>query len=311
MPPPLIIAPSLSANLSFIPCDSNSLGSTSLAKMQNQSFAADRGENFSVSSQLNADSGSSGTYIAIRDSNNLTDVQPCTVASRIGVTVANGHTIFSTHTGTLCLPSGHSLRAHIFADLNTSLLSIGDLADIGYLITYSKIKVEFKLLNNTIFEGQRDSRTGLWMVEFAVFDSKINSASSQAIKNPSGPTVKFAQPAVEVNSRVDFVRYWHAAFGFPTKTTFVSNILNGNICIDGLSVGTVRRNFVPSIFTAMGHLDATRANIKSTKLPFISEKDHSHKTPLVWIDWQNAFRSDWSPSDIRQTQREVPCYLFR
>ena len=35
--------------------------------------------------------------------------------------------------------------------------------------------------------------------------------------------------------------------------------------IDGLTLEVVRKNFVPSIFTALRHLDATRANVKSTK----------------------------------------------
>jgi hypothetical protein len=170
--PPIIIAPSLIPNPSSIGCDSNSSRSAPHVENKNQALAADRGNEFSVSRQINADSGSSGTYIAVRDVSNLTDVQPSTQASRIGVMVANGQTIFSTHTGTLSLPSGHSLTAHIFSDLNTSLLSIGDLADIGYTIIYSKVKVEFKLKNKTEFEGQRDVRTGLWMVDFSVFKSQ-------------------------------------------------------------------------------------------------------------------------------------------
>jgi hypothetical protein len=111
MPPFSIIAPALPSNLSSIRCDSNSLGSAGHGEVNNKAFAADRGNEFSVSSQLNADSGSSGTYIAVRDTNNITDLQMCTPASRIGVMVANGQTIFSTHTGSLALPSGHSLRA--------------------------------------------------------------------------------------------------------------------------------------------------------------------------------------------------------
>ena len=86
--------------------------------------------------------------------------------------VANGQTIFSSHTGSLALPSGHSLRAYVFSDLKTSLLSISDLADIGYRITYSKLTVEFIIDGKTIFEGQRDTRTGLWMVDFSVFKSQ-------------------------------------------------------------------------------------------------------------------------------------------
>jgi hypothetical protein len=136
MPPP-IIAPSLSSNFVCTPCDSNSLGNSHQVGQKNKVFSADRGDDFSVSNKLNADSGSTGTYIAVRDTDNITEVKPCTPASRIGVMVANGQTIFSTHTGSLVLPSGHSLTAHIFSDLNTSLLSISDLADIGYKIIYS------------------------------------------------------------------------------------------------------------------------------------------------------------------------------
>ena len=133
------------------------------------------------------------------------------------------------------------------------------------------------------------------MVEFSIFKlaptdtEKAMSKSGQlfvvtaARAGASKPTTKLAQPAVEVNSKREYVSYWHSAFGFPSKSTFVRNILNGNINIDGLSATAVKRNFTPSGFTAMGHLDATRSNIKSTKLPFVSEKEHPHKTPLVWV----------------------------
>ena len=284
MPPHSIIAPSLSSNISFIPRDSNSLCNSN---QMNKVFSADRGDEFSVSSKMNADSGSSGTYIAVKDSSKITDVQLCTPASRIGVMVANGQTIFSTHTGSLILPSGHLLRAHIFADLNTSVLSISDLADIGYEITYSKLKVDFKLSNTVMFEGQRDMRTGLWMVDFSVFKAKLNSGlpfvAAAAMSGASAPATKFAQPVVEVNSQKELVAYWHSAFGFPSKSTFIRNIINGNIKIDKLTATSVRRNFTPSVYTAMGHLDATRSNIRSTKEPFVSETKHPHKTPLLWV----------------------------
>ena len=119
---------------------------------------ANSANNFSVPKKINADSGSTGTYIAVRDKHFLTDVQPCTNVSRVGVKVANGQTIMSSHTGLLKIPSGHFLRAHIFSELTTSLLSISDLADLGYEITYSETKVEFDLNGEIMFSNQR---TGL------------------------------------------------------------------------------------------------------------------------------------------------------
>ena len=87
---------------------------------RNEEPTVDRGNALSVSGKINADSGSSGTYVAIRDSSALVDVRATTQSSRIGVMVANGETMFSSHTGSLMLPSGHLLRAHIFAELDTS-----------------------------------------------------------------------------------------------------------------------------------------------------------------------------------------------
>ena len=66
-------------------------------------------------------------------------------------------------------------------------------------------------------------------------------------------------------SPTQFVSFWHAALGYPTKSSLIRHIRNGNIMIDGLTLEVVRKHFVPSIFTALGHLDATRANVKSTK----------------------------------------------
>ena len=183
MPPPFIIAPCLSPypfystydnnNNYYTDNNHNNFPSATIATAgiitKNEEPAADRGNAFSVAGQINADSGSSGTYVSIRDSSALFDVRATTQSSRIDVTVANGETIFSSHTGSLKLPSGHLLRAHIFSEFNTSLLSISDLVDIGYEITYSKQKVDFKIGEAVIFEGQRDLRTGLWMVNFSVF----------------------------------------------------------------------------------------------------------------------------------------------
>ena len=181
MPPPFISAPCLH-HYPFYHMYNNNNNNNNNRPSARAAIASDMSENkeptvcaesnASVSRKLNADSGSSGTYIAVRDISALTDIRPSTSTSRIGVTVANGSTMYSSHIGYLTLPSGHLLKAHIFEELNTSLLSISDLVDIGYEITYSKAKVDFVLANVSIFEGQRDMRTGLWMVDLSVFKSK-------------------------------------------------------------------------------------------------------------------------------------------
>jgi hypothetical protein len=123
-----------------------------------------------------------------------------------------------------------------------------------------------------MFQGDRDSASKLWMVDLAIFQPKSQSAS----------------PAVEVNNKQEFVSFWHAAFGYPTKSSFIRNIKNGNIQIDNLSAELVRKHFVPSIFTAFGHLDATRSNIKSTKAETKTTKQSDHVRPLIWLAVQES-----------------------
>ena len=230
--------------------------SSQYTNLSNNSFVQSTANNISISvDSLNADSGSSGNYVSIRDMKYLTQLQPCTNSTRISVKVANGQVIHSSHIGKLVLPSGHTVPAHTFAEMHGSLLSVSSLVDIGYKVLYSAEKVEFILNSKTVFEGQRDIVTRMWMVNFAVF----------------APLTQTASPVVEVNNKKEYVAYWHATFGYPSKTSFIRNIRNKNIMIDGLTVESVRRNFVPSVFTAMGHLDATRSNIKSTKPENASE----------------------------------------
>ena len=97
----------------------------------------------SVSHRANADSGSTGEYFAVKDITCLTNVRACQQIEKISVTVANGHSIQSTHFGTLRLPSGHEISAHIFPNINGSLLSVSSFVDLGYTVSYSSETVDF------------------------------------------------------------------------------------------------------------------------------------------------------------------------
>ena len=146
--------------------------SSQYTNLCNNSFVQSAANEISVSvDSINADSGSSGNYISIRDIKYLTQLQPCTDATRISVKVANGQVIHSSHSGQLVLPSGHTVPAHTFAEMHGSLLSVSSLVDIGYKVLYSAEKVEFILNSKTVFEGQRDMVTRMWMVNFSVFSA--------------------------------------------------------------------------------------------------------------------------------------------
>ena len=82
----------------------------------------------------NADSGASGNYVAVRDTNCLHNVIPCSSTSKILVQVANNQTIVSSHTGELHAPDGSILKAYIFPGISGSLLSISQFVDVGYTV---------------------------------------------------------------------------------------------------------------------------------------------------------------------------------
>ena len=94
---------------------------------------------------------------------------------------------------------------------------------------------------------------------------------------------KSALPVVEVNSPAQFVAFHHAALGYPTKSSFIRHIRNGNILIHGLTMEVVRKHFVPSVFTALEHLDATRANIKPTKERVKPDKNKAEEKPSIIV----------------------------
>ena len=212
----------------------------------------------------NADSGATGTYLRLADIKVLRDVKMSTPTTQITVAVAEGTLIKSTHHGYLDVPGHGAMIAHIFPQLQGSLLSIYQLVNMGLHASYcSNFVTFFDCDNKEIFQGNRDLRTGLWMV-----DLRNLSTSTASGKQYS------ASAAIRLDSVVDFVNFWHAAFGSPAVSTFLSAIDNSFIRVPGLTAAKVRRHPPNAVATAYGHLHATRQGIKSTKkipAPILSE----------------------------------------
>ena len=115
----------------------------------------------SNSNPANADTGASGTYIAMRDIECIQNITPCSATSRISVQVANGQIISLSHVGELKVPDGTTLKAYIFAEISGSLLSVSQLVDMGFTVVYNSKNVEFIKNNITLFCGYRDAITRL------------------------------------------------------------------------------------------------------------------------------------------------------
>ncbi len=73
-----------------------------------------------------------------------------------------------------------AMIAYIFPQLKGSLLSILQLVNVGLQVTYcADFVTGVSTDNNTVFQGNRDIRTGLWMVDLrSLSTSNTNAPNS-------------------------------------------------------------------------------------------------------------------------------------
>ena len=209
--------------------------------------------------RANADSGATGNYLTVADIGVLRDVCISAPAQRIAVAVANGTLLQSTHHGFLDVPGHGPMIAYIFPQLKGSLLSISQLVNVGLRVTYcADFVTGVDTANNTVFQGNRDDRTGLWMVD-------LRSLSTSNMNVPNVVATHSAASAVRLDSVAEFVKFWHATYGSPAVSTFLAAIDKSFIRVPGLTSAKVRRHPPDTLATAYGHLHATRKGIRSTK----------------------------------------------
>jgi hypothetical protein len=95
---------------------------------------------------------------------------PCLnkVKSRTPLTVRlpNGATMESSHTADLDIPelNADASKAHVFPEMaHHSLLSVGQLCDKGYIVTFKRDTVTLcNSESSKLLSGPRDLNTGLW-----------------------------------------------------------------------------------------------------------------------------------------------------
>ncbi len=217
-----------------------------------------------------ADSGCSGNYLAVKDDRWLRNLK--VNPNPIKVTVANGQVIESTHTGTLNVPGIGPMQAHVLPGLDASLLSISALVDLGLDVLFDQCFVRLirKSDKFEVFQGSRDSTSGLWFIDLAKLQESA-TLSSTAVTPCSAPIVDptqylhIAAPAIRLTTADDTIDFWHKTFGSPAVSTFIDAISKGWIKLPGITAALVRRHPPQSIDTSLGHLHATRQGIRSTK----------------------------------------------
>jgi hypothetical protein len=98
--------------------------------------------------------------------NVLRDVRVSAPEEQIAVAVADGNLIHSSHHGFLDVPGHGAMIAYVFPQLRGSLLSISKLINFGLKVLYcSDFVTGFDRHDKPVFQGNRDVKTGLWMVD--------------------------------------------------------------------------------------------------------------------------------------------------
>jgi hypothetical protein len=127
----------------------------------------------------------------------------------------------TTHTASWDIPelSEAASVAHVFpAMANNSLLSVGQLCNEGYLVT-------FKIYGDTIFDstgkeilkGNRDLDTGLWCINLR----------KEIPHNP----ISAANNVYELRTTGALFNYLHKAMFSPTKAALIKSVKRGHTTV--------------------------------------------------------------------------------
>jgi hypothetical protein len=143
-----------------------------------------------------------------------------------------------------------------------SLLSVGQLCDEGYIVTFQRTTVTIcNSENSKLLSGHRDETTGLWRINL-----------KQTNKHIPAP---IANSVYELLNTGALVHYLHKALFSPTKAAMLQAVKDRHLITwPGLTEDAINKHLKLTPATAMGHMNQRRQNIRSTtKVP--TEKQQS------------------------------------
>jgi hypothetical protein len=151
----------------------------------------------------------------------------------------------STHTVSLEIPelSEAASVAHVFPDMaNNSLLSVGQLCNEGYSVTFEIDGVTiFKSIGKEILKGNRYLDTGLWRINLRT-------------KNPHNP-IATSNNVYELRNTGALVNYLHKAMFSPTKAALIKALKQGHLTTwTGLTEDGINKHLKLAPATEMGHM---------------------------------------------------------
>jgi hypothetical protein len=161
----------------------------------------------------------------------------------------------SSHTADLDIPelNAAASRVHVFPGMaNHSLLSVGQLCDKGYIVTFKQDTITIcNSENSKILSGPRDVTTGLWWINL-----------KQTYKHMPDP---IANNVYELRNTGALVHFLHKALFSPTKAAMLQTVKDGHLITwPGLTEDAINKHLKLTPATDMGHMNQRRQNIWST-----------------------------------------------
>jgi hypothetical protein len=186
------------------------------------------------------------------------------------VRLPNSATMESSHTAELNIPelNASAPKSHVFPGMvNHSLLSVGQLYDEEYIITFKQNIVTIcDSKNSSILSGPRDLNTGLWRINLR----QTHNHKPEPIVNN----------VYDLRNTGDLFHYLHKALSNPTTYAMLQAVKDGNmITWSGLTEDVINKHLKLTTATAMGHVNQRLQNIRSTSRAIIEKQP----TPDIYL----------------------------
>jgi hypothetical protein len=156
------------------------------------------------------------------------------IRTPLTVRLPNGATMDSSHTSELGITKFNAAasKAHVFPGMaHHSLLSVGQLCDKGYIVTFKQATVTIcDPENSQISSGPQDLNTGLWCISL----KKTNNHIPDPIANN----------VYELRSTGALIHYFHKALFSPTKSAMLQAVKDGHLITwPGLTEDAINKTF--------------------------------------------------------------------
>ena len=196
------------------------------------------------------------------------------IRNGIRVGVANGQSMDQLEGGELPFdaPEG-ATDVQIFDNMPRPLIGAGKLVKAGAKIILDQplAHVIDKATNEVIMTAHFDEASLTWDVYPK--QQVGQTANTTTMPPAAGMTMTFAGNAYRINTKKELVSFYHAAAGWPVKSTWIAAIKrNAFASWPGLTEALVIKYLDIKEPTVMGHMHARRSGQRTTKLKLPNDK---------------------------------------